>query len=55
MNRMFESLMRAYVQCGGDPNTLMEEIMREKPAPMKPEETSFFSKLEDEMKGFNGV
>ena len=47
--RMFASLFRAYEMCGGDPDTLMQELTQEKPAPMKTDEAEFFKGLEDQM------
>jgi hypothetical protein len=47
--RAMESLLNAYVQCGGDPETLVQELTQEKPAPMKDDEADFFKKLEDQM------
>ncbi len=47
--RAFESLLNAYVQCGGDPETLIQELTAEKPAPMGADEADFFKRLEDQM------
>jgi hypothetical protein len=43
-----ESLIRAYIACGGDPNDLLQSL-QEAPPPLAEDEARFFKQYEDEM------
>jgi hypothetical protein len=50
MNKAMESLLNAYVMCGGDPADLLKEITPALPA-LVGEEAEFFKPYEEDLNG----
>ncbi len=46
-----KSLVNAYLQVGGDPDALIQQLNSPQPEPLRAGEVDFFKKLEEEMNG----